>query len=73
MTMSINGIPESISREAYLSLISATGIDPGSIRKLTLTADGIYAVVFAVDGDGRKIIEPASGAVKHTLYIPVVG
>jgi hypothetical protein len=72
MSMSINGVPESISRESYLSLISATGIDPGAIRKLTFAADGIYAVVFAQDADGEKVIDPATGAVKHTVYIPVV-
>lgn len=71
MTKTIAGVPDSITRAAYISLFEAAGLEPTATKSLTFGADGIYAEVFAHDERGRKILDPAVGVVKHTIYIPV--
>jgi hypothetical protein len=69
----IPGVPESITRDAYIQLFEAAGIDPRQTRELSFKADGIHATVFAVDDEGKRILDPGvEGYVKHTIYIPVV-
>ena len=55
VTKTIPGIPETISREKYVELIEALGIDPSAICSLRLLRDGIECEVFAKN-DGRRVI-----------------
>ncbi len=71
MSMTIPGVPEKISRADYASLIAATGIDPLMVKSLKFLANGIHAVVFAVDENGKRILDPSAGVAKHTIYIPI--
>ena len=78
MTKQIPGVPESLSREQYLSLFHGVGIDPARTLSLRFLADGVEAVVFAVDEQGKKILAndhedlvAGSGWAKHTIHIPV--
>lgn len=78
MTKQISGVPESLTREEYLSLFRAVGIDPARALSLRFLADGVEAVVFAVDEQGKKILandnedlDAGSGWAKHTIHIPV--
>jgi len=74
MSKTIPGVMESITREAYVSLIHAVGLDPHLLAELSFHADGIKATVFAIDESGAKAIDPVEGvAVKHAIYIPVEG
>ena len=77
MSKTIEGVPESITREQYLDLFRALGIDPKELVSLTFVADGIHAVVFALNDQGRRIvgmnIKPNGGYAKHTIYIPIEG
>ena len=72
MSKTIRGVMDSITREAYVSLIHAVGLDPHLLTDLSFHANGIKATVFAIDESGAKVIDPVEGvAVKHSIYIPV--
>ena len=72
MTKVIPGVPESITRAAYKSLIEATGIDPHMITELSFKADGISATVFYINEDGAKVADKLGETyLKHEIYIPV--
>lgn len=74
MSKVIPGVPESITREAYISLIAATGIDPAAITELVFKADGIVATVFYINDGGAKVADKIGETfLKHTVYIPVEG
>jgi len=72
MSKPIPGVPESITRAAYISLFEAVGIEPRQTLELSFKADGVYATVFALDANGVRICD-AENAVfeKHEIYIPV--
>ena len=71
VTKVIPGVPESITRDAYIELFKAAGLQPWNTKTLTFRADGIYAEIFARDENDVKIVDPIEGMVKHTIYIPV--
>jgi len=72
MSKTIPGVPESITRDAYTSLIAATGIDPHAITELSFRANGIYATVFYINERGAKEADQIGETfLKHTVYIPV--
>lgn len=71
--MDIPGVPESITRAQYQSLLAAIGLpDLDRLRSLEFRADGIYAEVLAVDDAGRTLVDRmANDVVIHRVYIPV--
>lgn len=72
MSKEIPGVPESITREAYIKLFEAAGIEPRQTLELSFKADGIYATVFALNADGKRVVDPqVDGFAKHEIYIPV--
>jgi len=71
MSKVIPGVPESITRDAYIKLIEASGLDPVDIKELMFCADGIYATVFARDENGARVIDPIQGPMNNAIYIPV--
>lgn len=76
MTKQIPGVPESLTREQYLSLFRGAGIDPTRTQSLRFLTNGIEAVVFEVDERGNKALandteNPDGRWSKHTIYIPV--
>ena len=72
MPKTIPGVPESITRDAYIKLFEAAGIEPRNTTELSFKADGIYASVFERTEAGALIIDEVEGcAVKHAIYIPV--
>ena len=75
--MDIPGVPDKITREAYVQVIKALGLDPDHIRSLEFRVDGIYAEVYAPDEDGKRFLDTAPGSIgrpaTHRIYIPVGG
>lgn len=71
MSKTIPGVPESITREQYIALHDAAGIDPRQTLELSFKADGIHATVFALNFDGKRAYDPNVGFAKHTIFIPV--
>ena len=70
MTKKLEGVPESFTREQYISLFQAVGLDPAQVLELNFRPDGVHAVVIAVDEQGQRIVT-RDGYAKHTVFIPV--
>ena len=69
----IPGVPQSITREQYLALISAVGLDVRKCRTLEFRTDGIYAEVLDRDeNNATRIDRTRDEAIIHRVYIPVV-
>lgn len=72
MSKTIEGIPEFITVDQYLGLFAACGIDPKEVVELRMAADGVHALVFALDEHGERRVEWNSGGrYKHRIFIPV--
>lgn len=67
----VPGVPETITREAYLSLVAATGMGPNNLVSLRFTTNGIYALAFVRDADGN-MVRDGNQAAKHRIFIRVV-
>lgn len=68
----ITVVPESITREQYLGMITAVGFDVKNLTMLEFRTDGIYADVYDVDENGKKHIDAGRNElVKNRVYIPV--
>jgi hypothetical protein len=74
--MQFDGIPNSITRSAYLNLVDNLGLGqfhPADILRLTLAADVIRAEVIAKDTDGQTIVNKFNNDIEvHIIVIPVV-
>jgi hypothetical protein len=73
MTMTIDGVPESISRERYLELIAVSGLDINRITQLRFTPAGVYATVYALDESGHPVRSGSDrdSLATHEGFIPV--
>lgn len=65
----VEGVPESLTREQYLSLIRSVGFDPRELKSLEFRMEGIYATVRT----NRIEMAPDEPDVEatHRVYIPV--
>jgi len=70
MSKTIPSVPESFTREQYMSFFRAVGIRPEDTVSLRFDASGVHATVFAKDDEGRNIVNVDEYA-KHTIFIPV--
>lgn len=75
MSKTIDAVPEYLTREQYLGFFAELGIDPAHTVELRAAADGVHALVFALDEHGNRILDLRSpdnpGYQKHRLFIPV--
>lgn len=71
MSKTISGIPESFTREQYISFFEAVGVTPSDVSSLSFLAQGVEAVVFERDAEGARVLTGDAFA-KHTIFIPVV-
>jgi len=68
----ITGVPESLTREQYVSLIESVGFDVKDLRSLEFRMDGIYAEVMDRDESGRLHLDEARDeVVTNRVFIPV--
>ena len=68
----ITGVPESLTREQYVSLIESVGFDVKDLRTLEFRMDGIYAEVMDRDESGRLHLDAARDeVVTNRVFIPV--
>lgn len=80
MSHTVEGIPQSMTREQYVSLTAGVGLDASKLISLEFRADGIYAVTAWEDADGAARQDfPPSGTVddefaivQNRIFIPVV-
>lgn len=76
MSKTIEGVPEYITRGQYLALFAACGFEPSQIVELRMAHEGVHALVFALDADGKRRLdftpgEEQGGHHKHRVFIPV--
>lgn len=64
-----NDIPETITREEYVSLIEGVGLDPNNISSLEFHHDGVYVNVFERDRKGNKRIDQATQTAMINGYM----
>lgn len=73
MAKSIPGVPESLTRAQYASLLDAVGIDPEQTTELWFDREGIHADVIARDSHGKIIPDHKNNTyMKHRVFIPVL-
>lgn len=78
-SITIPGVPETITRAQYVALIESVGFKPNDLASLRFTVEGIYAEVFARNADGARIIDHSAAdnddgsvaTVKHSVFIRV--
>ncbi|KAA0979881.1 hypothetical protein FQ154_01605 [Paeniglutamicibacter gangotriensis] len=71
MSKTIPGVPESVTREQWLSFFTAAGITPELTKSLRFEPEGIYATVFEAGPEGRRIVTDSNGYAKHEIFIPI--
>jgi hypothetical protein len=72
MSMTIPDVPEYLTREQYISLMSAVGLDPDHLIELRFAADGVHALTLALAGDGKPRINRQTDAYyKHRVFVPI--
>lgn len=72
MHKTIEGLPEFLTRAQYIAMFSSFGIDPANVLELRLASDGVHAVVFALDANGKRMVDMQhDGYYKHRVFIPV--
>lgn len=52
----IMAAPKSITRATYMALIESLGLDPSKVIRMSFSADGIFAEVFAEPGDKEIVL-----------------
>lgn len=72
MAKTIQGVPESLTRDQLAELIGTFGFEPAQITELRIDASGVRATVFETHADGTKVVNlDGSGFAKHTIHISV--
>lgn len=70
MSKTIHGVPEYLTREQLAELLSGFGFDANYLSKLKVVHNGVHAVVFDRDENGRKYPGP-DGYARHHVFVPV--
>lgn len=76
MSITVEGAPATITREAYAALIAGAGFDVTRLRKLEFRSDGIYAEVKKTGPNGGDLIDDTLGEprmVVETVFVPIEG
>lgn len=76
MSITIQGVPEFLTRDQYVALFEGVGLDPSALLEVRYAPDGIHALVFAQDRDGCRFLNTgqphSTGYHKHRVFIPVL-
>jgi hypothetical protein len=80
MAKVIASVPESISREDYISWFTKCGFIPSNVVSLKFTGKGVYAKVFERDEKGKKMVVGLPGeehtnvarSIVNEVFIPVL-
>jgi len=68
----ITSVPESLTREQYVSLIAGVGFEVKELRRLEFRMDGVYAEVFERTESGGLVVDSqADEVVLNRVFIPV--
>jgi hypothetical protein len=65
------GVPESLTREQYVSLIESVGFEAKHLRSLEFRMDGIYAEVMDLKDGKPHIVPDTEELAINRVFIPV--
>lgn len=68
MSKEIEGVPESVTREQYLSFFRSVGFEPENIKSLRFMPNSIEAVVFERIDGLRFLVEDQECICPKTLH-----
>lgn len=68
--MTIDGLPDKVSRSDLFKLLQVMGINPMTLVTLSIELHAVIAVVYALDTTGKHIIDNNEEAVTHKVVIP---
>jgi len=73
MSMTIEGVPAFLTSTQYTDLFTNLGLDPKQLVEVRAAYDGIHALVFALDDQGKRRVDPSGRGTyfKHRIFIPV--
>ena len=74
MTLEIEGVPASVTRQQVVDLLATLGIDANRIPRWSgvhIGIDAIRCTVLALDSDGRPFADDEGNVATHELMIPV--
>jgi len=72
MAKTIQGVPESITRDQLKEFLNNFGFKPEELTNLNVGPEGVTAVVFERNENGtRKLNTFGDGYVKHVIRIPI--
>lgn len=76
MSITIPGVPESLTRAEYVALVEGAGFTATEVNALRFTPRGIYATLLVRNADGEQIPVDATSkkikTAKHTVFVKVV-
>ena len=74
MSITIEGVPESITRERLVELLKTLGIDVSLVTRggIHVDRDHIRCEVFAFDENGNRYADAHHNVVTHSIAIPIV-
>lgn len=68
----LDAVPQCISRDRYVELIRALGLDPTNVKRVEFRTDGVYVeVMYRNERGAQQLDEYANDVVHHRVYIPV--
>jgi hypothetical protein len=71
VSVTITGVPETITHQQLSDWVAILGVEPASCRSIRADVHGIVAEVYALDGDGRRYVGEDGDVAMHTISIPV--
>lgn len=67
--MSAPQIPDAVSWAETKAFVERIGLVPTQLRALEIGVDGVWATIFATNGDGHRIAADGDAAC-HRMFIP---
>ena len=70
MAITIEGVPEYLTRDQWTQLFRSFGFDPNRVMELRMAPDGVHAAV-AADDPQHPYDTQTGKPYRHTVFIPV--
>ncbi len=72
MTVTINAVPESLTRSQFVDWLASVGIDPTECQSIVLDRNGIHATVYALNDDGCRYVNPGGDEIAtHIIHVRI--
>lgn len=74
MSLTIEGIPESVTRQQVVALLETLGLDPSVVTRdgIHIGWEAVTCTVFALDENGRRYADTNGEMVCHEVAVRVI-